>query len=65
MSWRINPTHTMNKSSNSTPMTQTRASAIQSDTARSGNGQVSSSSFAARATRAAAINSKSGGGKSK
>lgn len=55
----------MNKASQSTPMTQTRASAIQSATARSGKGQVSNTSFAARATRAAAVNGKSGGGKSK
>jgi len=48
-----------------TQMTQARASAIQSATAKSSNGQVSKGSFAARAQGAAARQcvGKGGGGK--
>ena len=45
-----------------TPMTQDRASAIQSRTMKD-NGTVSKDDFAARATRAAARNGKASGGK--
>jgi hypothetical protein len=44
-----------------TPMTQDRASAIQSRTMKD-KGTVSKDDFAARAARAAARNSKAGGG---
>ncbi|MFC6673251.1 hypothetical protein [Marinobacterium aestuariivivens] len=42
----------------STPMTPARAAAVQSATAKKCGGTVSKGSFAARATRAAAKNSK-------
>jgi hypothetical protein len=45
-----------------TPMTQDRASAIQSRTMKD-KGTVSKDDFAARAARAAARNSKAGGGR--
>lgn len=45
-----------------TPMTQDRASAIQSRTMK-GKGTVAKDDFAARAARAAARNGKAGGGR--
>lgn len=47
----------MSKSKSSTPMTPAAASRIQSATAKSNNGQVSSDSFASRAQASAAKNS--------
>jgi len=46
-----------------TPMTQAAASRIQSRTAKSSGGKVSTGSFAARATRAAAHNTGGNRGK--
>ena len=47
----------MSKGKSSTPMTPAAASRIQSATAKSNGGQVSSNSFASRAQSAAAKNS--------
>lgn len=46
--------------SKSVPMTGQAASRIQSQTAKSGGGQVPAGSFAARAQRAAALNQAAG-----
>ena len=61
-----NERHNMAKSGKSTPMTVSRAAAIQSAGAKAGGGQVSKGSFSARAMSAATRGGSSGrGGKSK
>jgi len=51
---------TAKSSAKATPMTQRAASRIQSHTAKTEGGQVQTGSFAARATRAAALNQATG-----